>query len=35
LTLLKGEYRDGDVVLVDATPDGALAFSSKRPVSVD
>jgi ATP-dependent Clp protease ATP-binding subunit ClpB len=35
LTLLKGEYRDGDVVVVDATPDGALTFSSQQPVSID
>ncbi len=35
LALLKGEYRDGDVVVVDAAPDGALTFDSKRPVTVD
>ncbi|MDQ1430628.1 MAG: ATP-dependent Clp protease ATP-binding subunit ClpB [Actinomycetota bacterium] len=35
LTLLKGEYHDGDVVVVDATADGALTFSSKRLTSVD
>jgi ATP-dependent Clp protease ATP-binding subunit ClpB len=31
LGLLKGEYHDGDVVVVDATSDGTLAFSSKSP----
>ncbi|MDQ1430045.1 MAG: hypothetical protein QOF40_647, partial [Actinomycetota bacterium] len=35
LTLLKGEYHDGDVVVVDATADGALTFSSNRLTSVD
>ena len=35
LALLKGEYHDGDVVVVDASPDGALVFSTRRPVSVD
>ena len=35
LALLKGEYHDGDVVVVDATADGTLTFSSKRQVSVD
>jgi ATP-dependent Clp protease ATP-binding subunit ClpB len=30
LALLKGEYHDGDVVVVDATADGTLTFSSKR-----
>jgi ATP-dependent Clp protease ATP-binding subunit ClpB len=35
LALLKGEYHDGDVVVVDATADGTLTFSSKRPVTVD
>jgi len=33
LTLLKGEYHDGDIVVVDATADGALTFASKRPVT--
>ena len=28
LALLKGEYRDGDTVVVDASPDGSLTFSS-------
>ena len=35
LALLKGDYHDGDVVVVDASPDGALVFSTRRPVSVD
>ena len=35
LALLKGDYHDGDVVVVDATADGTLTFSSKRPVKVD
>ena len=35
LGLLKGDYRDGDVVVVDAAPDGALVFSTRRAVSVD
>ncbi len=30
LALLQGEYRDGDVVLVDASSDGELRFSSRR-----
>jgi ATP-dependent Clp protease ATP-binding subunit ClpB len=33
LALLKGEYPDGVVVEVDATSDGSLTFSSKRPVT--
>jgi len=33
LGLLKGEYHDGDIVVVDATPDGTLAFSAKSPVA--
>ncbi|HEY3672952.1 MAG TPA: ATP-dependent chaperone ClpB [Acidimicrobiia bacterium] len=33
LALLKGEYHDGDVVVVDATADGALTFSSQHPVT--
>jgi ATP-dependent Clp protease ATP-binding subunit ClpB len=32
LALLKGDYADGDVVVVDATADGALSFSRKAPV---
>jgi ATP-dependent Clp protease ATP-binding subunit ClpB len=35
LALLQGEYRDGDVVLVDASSDGELRFSSRRAVVVD
>jgi ATP-dependent Clp protease ATP-binding subunit ClpB len=35
LTLLKGEYHDGDIVVVDATADGTLTFASKRPVTVE
>src|SRR5207245_6497943 len=35
LALLKGEYHDGDIVVVDATADGTLTFSSKRPVTVE
>jgi ATP-dependent Clp protease ATP-binding subunit ClpB len=35
LALLKGEYHDGDLVVVDATSDGALAFSAQTPVRVD
>ena len=32
LALLKGDYTDGDVVIVDATSDGALSFTRKAPV---
>jgi len=35
LALLKGEYHDGDVVVVDASADGTLTFSSKRSVTID
>src|SRR5215510_6836760 len=35
LGVLKGEYHDGDVVVVDAAPDGALVFSTRRSVTVD
>jgi ATP-dependent Clp protease ATP-binding subunit ClpB len=35
LALLKGEYRDGDTVRVDATPDGTLTFTGHTPVSVE
>jgi hypothetical protein len=35
LALLKGEFVDGDVVLVDASPDGELTFGSQRPVTVE
>jgi ATP-dependent Clp protease ATP-binding subunit ClpB len=30
LALLKGEYHDGDTVVVDASPDGSLTFSSTQ-----
>jgi len=33
LALLKGDYHDGDVVVVDATSDGSLSFSRKAPVT--
>ncbi|HEY6317351.1 MAG TPA: ATP-dependent chaperone ClpB [Acidimicrobiia bacterium] len=33
LALLRGDYHDGDVVVVDATSDGQLAFSRRAPVS--
>ena len=34
--LLKGEYHDGDIVVVDATADGSLIFSSaQEPITVD
>ncbi|MCJ7672399.1 MAG: AAA family ATPase, partial [Acidimicrobiia bacterium] len=32
LALLKGDYSDGDIVLVDATGDGTLTFNRKEPV---
>jgi ATP-dependent Clp protease ATP-binding subunit ClpB len=32
LGLLKGDYHDGEVVVVDATPDGALTFAARAPV---
>jgi len=35
LGVLKGEYHDGDVVVVDASPDGTLVFSTRRSVNVD
>jgi ATP-dependent Clp protease ATP-binding subunit ClpB len=35
LAVLKGEYRDGDLVMVDASPDSGLVFSTQRPVHVD
>jgi len=35
LGVLKGEYHDGDVVVVDASPDGTLVFSTRRSVHVD
>jgi len=34
LALLKGDYQDGDTVLVDATADGTLTFNRKEPVGV-
>ena len=34
LALLKGDYQDGDTVLVDATADGTLSFNRKEPVPV-
>jgi len=33
LALLKGDYHDGDVVMVDATSDGSLSFSRRAPVT--
>ena len=33
LALLKGEFDDGDIVVVDASADGELTFSSQRPVT--
>ncbi|HEV2309189.1 MAG TPA: hypothetical protein VGU73_01590, partial [Acidimicrobiia bacterium] len=33
LALLRSDYHDGDVVVVDATSDGQLAFSRRAPVS--
>jgi ATP-dependent Clp protease ATP-binding subunit ClpB len=33
LALLKGDYSDGDVVVVDATSDGTLSFSRRAPVA--
>ena len=35
LALLKGEFGDGDIVVVDASSDGELTFSSQRPVTVE
>jgi ATP-dependent Clp protease ATP-binding subunit ClpB len=34
LALLKGEFADGDIVVVDATSDGALTFSSQQAVTL-
>jgi len=34
LGVLKGDYRDGDVVVVDASADGDLVFSRRSGVSV-
>ena len=33
LGLLKGDFHDGDIVMVDATKDGSLSFSRKATVS--
>jgi ATP-dependent Clp protease ATP-binding subunit ClpA len=33
LALLKGEFTDGDIVMVDASSDGELTFSSQHPVT--
>jgi ATP-dependent Clp protease ATP-binding subunit ClpB len=35
LALLKGEYHDGDTVVVDATPDAGLVFHGQHPVTVE
>jgi ATP-dependent Clp protease ATP-binding subunit ClpB len=35
LALLKGEFHEGDIIVVDANADGELAFSAKKPVTVD
>jgi ATP-dependent Clp protease ATP-binding subunit ClpB len=35
LALLKGEFVDGDTVVVDASPDGELTFATQAPVAVD
>ena len=35
LALLKGEFHDGDIIVVDANADGQLAFSAKKPVTID
>ncbi len=32
MALLKGDYLDGDIVVVDASADGALTFSKRAPV---
>ena len=34
LALLKGEYADGDIVVVDASSDGELTFSGQHPVTL-
>jgi ATP-dependent Clp protease ATP-binding subunit ClpB len=34
LNLLKGDYRDGDTVLVDAQPDGGLVFDSAATAEI-
>jgi ATP-dependent Clp protease ATP-binding subunit ClpB len=33
LSLLRGDYHEGDVVVVDAASDGQLVFSRRAPVS--
>jgi ATP-dependent Clp protease ATP-binding subunit ClpB len=35
LALLKGEYADGDTIVVDANPDGELTFTKHQLASVD
>ena len=35
LALLKGEFHDGDIIVVDANADGQLTFSAKKPVTID
>ena len=34
LALLKGEFGDGDIVVVDASSDGELTFSSQQAVTL-
>jgi len=34
LELLKGDYRDGDTILVDAKPDGGLVFDSAATAEI-
>ncbi len=33
LGLLKGEYAEGDVIVVDASPDGALVFTAQNELA--
>jgi ATP-dependent Clp protease ATP-binding subunit ClpB len=35
LALLKGEYHEGDTVVVDASADGELTFAGQQPVTID
>ena len=35
LALLKGEYHDGDIIVVDATPDGHADLQRQQPVTID
>jgi ATP-dependent Clp protease ATP-binding subunit ClpB len=35
LALLKGEFAEGDTIVVDATPDGDLVFTKSELASVD